>query len=515
MSEARKTDQGKKPGGVKGWLAGGLRRLFNSAAKDSVGQINARIAKLEKHVEGQGKRLDKMEAKLGAQADKMAESLSKKVSGTGTKLADRMDRTAQDQTGRLYDQLREDVMMSRELPAVREEYRPWRRGEKIRVGILFQLPSAWPSLESLWRALAADERFDARIYLYDGRDCRDYPLMAGSARFLEERGVPFIPVERYTFLHTDLHIMLYQTPWDKEAHRPVWLHSDILAQLGCRIAYVPWELNCSASASAAVQFPDVGLKKYPWRVFTFSDRMWFDHAAQSPRGGRNVTPAGHPVFDAAGRREDYPLEQAVRERAAGRKIVLLQMRTPKKEGNPSIPEADVHEYISFLRQAPEYGGFFFLVRLQPRMLQYCGKHGMEQEAAQLRELLDGTENVLAYDAPDYRPALYAADCVIGDRSALLLEAAALGEPVLYMTNPFYKEKLFPAVEPVFNSFYPGSYAYDIRMFLDFVAAKGSDYKKEERQNAVRECLPPLDGMNGKRIADAMAAAIGEEAAADA
>lgn len=386
--------------------------------------------------------------------------------------------------------------------------RPYYAGERIRIGILFQIPSMWPSLESVWAALSTDDRFDAKVYLFD-EEQKESAQMAGARNFLIENKIPFISVNRYTFLGENLHILIYQTPWDND-HRPRYLQSDVLSQLGTRIVYIPYGLNYSASVWPNHQFSDIELKDNPWRIFTYSERIRLDHICLSPRGGKNVIAVGHPKFDAIAHKESYLLEPALLNRIAGRKIVFIQMHFPAPDGNPSIPEADIHCYIDFLKESQKYSQFFFLVRPHPKLFETSEQRGLSAVAGELRAVLEGQENVFHYCDPDYRPALFAADYVVGDRSALLIEAGALHVPVLYMTNFYYKEKMLPAIAPLFESYYQGSFAYDIYRFLDMVAIKGLDYKKEERERVARDCLPALDGQGGRRIADAMAEAIYSE-----
>lgn len=108
------------------------------------------------------------------------------------------------------------------------------------------------------------------------------------------------------------------------------------------------------------------------------------------------------------------------------------------------------------------------------------------------------------------PALTVADYYIGDRSALMIEAAVLGIPVLYMTNFYYKEKMLPYVEGLVESFYQGEKAYDIERFIDMVVINEQDYKKTHRMEEVKKSIPYFDGLCGKRIVDRMAELINIE-----
>ena len=74
----------------------------------------------------------------------------------------------------------------------------YNKGEKIRIVILFQIPSCWASLESVWRELEKDERFEAKMLLYD-REQKEPIQMAGARELLEKLNITYIEAEYYDF----------------------------------------------------------------------------------------------------------------------------------------------------------------------------------------------------------------------------------------------------------------------------------------------------------------------------
>ena len=69
----------------------------------------------------------------------------------------------------------------------------YNKGEKIRIVILFQIPSCWASLESVWRELEKDERFEAKMLLYD-REQKEPIQMAGARELLEKLNITLIQI---------------------------------------------------------------------------------------------------------------------------------------------------------------------------------------------------------------------------------------------------------------------------------------------------------------------------------
>ena len=373
-------------------------------------------------------------------------------------------------------------------------------GEKIRLAILYQIPSCWPSIESFYEAVKADDRFEVTVLLYD-EEQKEAAQMAGAREYLEGQGIPFEDAASYDFRRKRPHIVLYQTPWDV-AHRPRFLQSDMIGALGSRIAYIPYGINYSASVYPDYIFSDLKFKMKPWFIAGLSKWLKKDHNLMSERCGHNVFVTGLPKFDAYANLPER--DNSRHELIKGRKVVYLQMHFPDKAGMPHYPVPSIREYVDFLRKADQYKDVFFILRPHPKFFEAYEKKGFVSEVEEMRAIVESRENILLDEQPDYREMLLRADYVMGDRSALMIEAGSLGIPVLYLTNFYYEEKLLPAVAPLFESFYRGNSAYDMERFMDMVVMGGMDYKKEERQRAVEECIPYRDGKCGQRIADAMA-----------
>lgn len=380
---------------------------------------------------------------------------------------------------------------------------PYHDGEKIRLVYLFQIPSCWPSFQSVWEILKDDERFDVRFLLYD-REQREKNQMKGAREFLIASGIPFEAAEEFDFEEFEPHIMIYQTPWD-DSHRPDFLKSDAMSSLGIRIAYVPYGIEYSQDVWSDYIFSNNKFLATPWRVYTLSPQMKTAHRLKSAQGAAPVRVTGYPKFDiiynALHSKGDL-LPPALRQQAAGRKIVFWQMHFPAKDGTPDVPETSIYDYIQFAKYLPELQDrFFVLARPHPKFEEQYAKFGMREQAREFFQLLAECPNVYMYDEPKYMPALISADCIIGDRSALMVESCVLDKPTLYMTNLWYKERMLDAVAPIFDSYYQGSEFYDMKLFLDFVVEKGFDYKRETRRQAAAQCVPFFDGQCGRRIVE--------------
>ncbi len=379
---------------------------------------------------------------------------------------------------------------------------PYHKGEKIRLVILFQIPSCWAAIASFYKQVVEDERFDVTLLLYDAIQ-KEKAQMAGAREFLDELDVKYEDAEQYDFRFNRPHIMLYQTPWD-EAHRPAFLQSLEIASMGTRIAYIPYGINYSASVWDDFVFSDLKFKAKPWFIAGLSEKLKMDHQYLSKNCGHNVVVTGLPKFDLLYDNRDKLKSKKLIKLAKGRKIIFIQMHFPDKEGNAAIPEPCISEYIEFLQNASKYRKLFFVVRPHPKYYEAYENLGFMEAVDNLKQIISDTENICIDEEKDYMPALTVADYYIGDRSALMIEAAVLGIPVLYMTNFYYKETMLPYVEGLVESFYQGEKAYDIERFIDMVVINGQDYKKTHRMEEVKKSIPYFDGLCGKRIVDKMA-----------
>ncbi len=420
------------------------------------------------------------------------------------KLDKRVEHWTWERFGRMVKQLN---IMSCEM-AFHKNKIPYLPGEKIRIAILYQIPSCWPSIESVYESLIEDERFEVTMLLYD-REQNEAAQMKGAREFLVEKGISFKEAEYFDFRMERPHILLYQTPWD-DVHRPGFLRSDTISALGIRVAYVPYGLNYSMSVYPDFIFSDVKFRAKPWLMFCLSEELRVDHQMMSKNYGHNIAVTGVPKFDGLYHKERFKLSEEWKYKIGKRKVIFLQMHFADKGGNPYMPVPPIEEYLQFLRRHTNDAEYFLLLRPHPKYFENYRQLGCEQEAEEMRQLIDESDNMALYDLPDYRPALYAADCVIGDRSALMIEAGVLRVPIMYLTNFYYQEQLLPSIRPLFDSYYQGNTYHDMEWFLDMVMEKGFDYKKVEREEAAVKAIPYFDGLCGKRIVDTMAKVISIE-----
>lgn len=175
---------------------------------------------------------------------------------------------------------------------------------------------------------------------------------------------------------------------------------------------------------------------------------------------------------------------------------------------------DINEYIRFVEKISEYKDYFFIFMPHPRFKAPTKDYNLQELACSLVDSLERLDNVYIDTADDYRNSLMNADYIIVDRSAVMVEAAAVQAPVLFMYNPDYFEPVTDAIRELIDSYYQGSTFDDMVGFMEMIRA-GKDPRKEEREAAFRKCIPYFDGKCAERIMDDIESGLKEEIASDA
>lgn len=392
----------------------------------------------------------------------------------------------------------------------RQEYIPWVSGEKFRIAVMYQVASYWPSIESFYAACMVDQDVEVRIFYIDDMSVERVQV-EGSGDFLERKGIPYETYSEEKLLEYRPHGALYQPPYDTSYRNPdaLSLH---LRHMGVRIIYIPYGIEIADTEDAHYNHFFTYVVRNSWRIYTFSETMKEDYFQYCPNR-HAVRALGHPRFDALFDRKLLPEQEMVRL-AGGRKIILWKLHFPKviyegmrrRQVTPSL-----EDYVEFAEQIEQYRDLFFVV--MPHPLFFSDTIGREAacEAQKLLKLLGAKENVWIDREEDYRGALYHADAVIVDRSALMMEAGLCGVPVLYMKNGDYEEPLTRGVFSLVDSYEQGTKAEDMDRFVQQFRAGGlisAAHRIAERQ---KEVVPYVDGKCGERIlADIKAGAMEPE-----
>jgi hypothetical protein len=297
------------------------------------------------------------------------------------------------------------------------------------------------------------------------------------------------------------HVAVVQTPYER-IQRRTHLYVTRLKSKGIRAIYIPYGIEITDTPnSRRAHFRETVIRS-AWRIYTLSNEFVAEYKKYCPNYPA-VRGLGLPRFDILTQKYRFKLSDDIIEKSKNRKIVVWHAHFVKiidfNNGYHQVtPYLD--EYIAFAKGISKLDDLFFMF-LPHHKFEYDTKdETLNEKINELMNILRSTKNIFIDQDADYRPTLLNADAIITDRSALMIESAVVGVPVLYLTNPDYKEPTFPPLITITDSYYQGSGNQDMLNFIQMLQ-NGVDPRKSLREDAVRRSLPCLDGKCGERIKD--------------
>ena len=369
--------------------------------------------------------------------------------------------------------------------------RPYRDGEIIDMVFLFQAASFWPSWESLWEECLADSRINPMMVVCD-YDFKEKSQFKSAQTFLNNKNIKYHHISDFNISSVRPHVFVLQTPYD--GHRPRYLHSDMLSSKGNRLVYITYGIEISDTDRARSDHFMGGVTTNAWRVYTFSENMIEGYKYYSPTGGDMVRSLGHPKFDLLDKKYFPELPPEIKERAAGRPVVLWKVHFPKEvNGDLITPSIDI--YIELLNDISNYKNIYFIFMPHPKFYEKLAEFS---NVGAFKKKIEKLENVYQYFDDDYRPVLLNSDYYILDRSALMVEAGVTGRPILFL-NASKSEVMTQPVKSIVDTYYQAQSYKEIKHFIDQIVLLDSDPLKEKRLKAFSSVLKNTDGMSGHRI----------------
>lgn len=383
----------------------------------------------------------------------------------------------------------------------RKKLTPYKSGEKIKIVFLFQIASFWPSWESFYQKCINDERFEVKMVLL--KDIVNERVQTRTAReFLEKKKINYHDSDQFNLDIYRPHIVVYQTPFDNW-HRTFKNSSQNIKSQGYRVVYIPYGIEIGDTDKARQDQFNAKVLQNSWRIYTFSEGIIKEYKKYGENASA-VRALGHPKFDACFNKNQFPLSLALKKVIGDKKICLWKVHFPDKItvlDKELLFTPSIDEYVRFAEKVGNFQDIFFIFMPHPKFYEMCQWiDGATEKASKLFSLLEGYNNVEIYYEDDYRPPLFNADFIIIDRSAIMVEAGAMGVPIMYMSNANFQEPLTSVVKPLIDSYYQGTTSEDM---MGFVNQCGNDIdpKKWQREEAFRKCIPNFDGRCGQRIAE--------------
>lgn len=379
------------------------------------------------------------------------------------------------------------------------KYTPFDKQKRIRVVFLFQVASFWTTWESLYQECLLDDRFETKMLLLRETGT-EKAQMATAESFLKHNKIQYEDFDKFDIEKYKPHYVFYQSPYIGQRLGNMRSWSANMRRIGARVCYIPYGIEIADTESADYAHFKTEVISNAYRIYTFSEEIKKDYDKKCFNKDA-VRALGLPKFDGLYKKDRFKLCPQIKKMAKGRRIVIWKMHFPKvitEKGKKYQVSPDLKEYEKLARFLSAYKELFFVLLPHPKLLE-CGG-GWRKSIDRILLYIDRSENAYVDWSDDYRCSLLNADAVITDRSAVMVEAGAIGCPVLYMFNDKYKEPLTKPIKRLIDTYYNGSSYTDIRQFLKMISA-GKDPKKTIRQSTFKKVIPFFDGKCGERIKD--------------
>ena len=394
-------------------------------------------------------------------------------------------------------------------PLQKTEYIQCSGEEKIRIAIMYQVASYWPTIESFYGECVKDKDVEVRIFFVD-KTSVEKAQVEGSELFLDKENISYETYNESAIRGFRPHVALYQPPYDVSYRNPDAL-SIHLMEMGIRIVYIPYGIEIADTEDARWNHFHTFVVRNAWRIYTFSEMMKADYWKYCPNRYA-VRALGIPKFDSIAYKERIAKGEMA-EAAGGRQIILWKMHFPKLiyEGDCKKQVTPyMEEYIKFAEKVEAYEDLFFVVMPHPMFFSQTIDGGLAEKARELLDILAKKANVHIDRTADYRTSLYHADAIMVDRSAIMIEAGFLDVPVLYMKNADYDEPLTEAVRTLMDSYEQGCTCEDMCNFVDAFRRKELDCVSSRIAEVRNRILPYRIGESGRNILEDIKSGVKEQ-----
>lgn len=350
--------------------------------------------------------------------------------------------------------------------------------EKIRLVFLVIFPEVWPSIEAVWKRATKDERFVVSVVVVNCTN-RDVSLVSLSKAqaLLDSKGISYFTEQCFSLVNYRPHVVLYPSPY--ASHYPENYKPEVVAAMGCRIAYVSYGLEVGGGMFNARYQYDSDVPRVAWRVFARSRSQLANFGHYCSYGNGHVVVTGHPRAEMLGSGKTHA-HRVANAKARGRLVTLWTPHFSVMTRRKWSSFLDHHETI--LRLIDDRPDLFLLVRPHPFLRTSLTKledWGADRVAAWFCAINE-KDNVHVDTESDYRPAFETSSALIADAGSFLVEYLRTGKPVCHLTG---KDDIGLSEEVRrLACFYEGANEIDIAEFLDKVS-NGDDHLCEERKSA--------------------------------
>jgi SAM-dependent methyltransferase len=375
---------------------------------------------------------------------------------------------------------------------------PLEPNEPIRLAFLIMTPEVWPTLSPIYERACNDSRFDCCVRVVTA-------TLSGVAEKSAQRAIEMLNsagVAHEIFDPKNLssfrpHVLFYPLPYPH--YYPESCRPDALAQIGVRLAYVPYGLEVGGGAFNARYQYDTEVSRKAWRIFARSDAQRESFGRHCATGNAHVIVTGHPRVE-LGLATLGPAPNEILIKAAGRRVVLW---TPhfsvlgQRNWSTFIEYQEV--IIAEFDARPD---LFLLVRPHPFLRSRLAGHPEWGTSRTNKWFADVVSRGNAWldTSVDYHAAFDASSALLSDAGSFLVEYLSTGKPICHLSGP---DDIGLSEEVrLLACHYRGRSRKEITHFLDNTLS-GDDPLLEVRSTAALTYFGATESQPSERILNAI------------
>ena len=372
---------------------------------------------------------------------------------------------------------------------------------QCKVAILVQEKNIWPSMESVYAAMEADDRFEVRL-VYVPFSHMNKTAENGLRPYLDD-GLPALSHTEYDLSGENPDVVIFSKPYDGV---PPQFYIGEVEKIIERTVYIPYgmELNYDLIYYGFQNY----LHYRAWRHVGYGPLMKQVGTQCGFRNGENIAVWGHPKADQHQPDRKYSIPEEWKKKIRGRRVLLWCPHHTIVPGPECVSTwLDFSETIFAL--AEKHKDIVLLWRPHPLLMgalvnnRYMTQEELDRFVAEKTAM----DNVILDRSEDYRVSFAASDGMISDGTTFSFEYLYTKKPLMLTTK---KPESFYNGEALKKGLYIGENAKEIAAFMDGFAA-GQDPKRQARDNLRRELFFLPQGKSvGQNIADNIIADIRRE-----
>ena len=367
---------------------------------------------------------------------------------------------------------------------------------QVRAVFFTDVGEKWDSMESVYRFMRDDPRFDPVVVLIPlvRRDQDNFEAKPEIIYkdYLTPMGIPFVAYDKYSLEKDCPDLAFTSQPYEVNLLQQFW-PENIMRYT--RLVYLPYFLPDLVDDTSVVTLTHMPIYSYAWKVVCSTEKQYKFYCKHSPHNGANALLTGIPKVDGLVDLRNRGIERPKGwEILEGKTVILWN----------SWFGINVSSFLYFDALLHWFG-------LHPDCILLWRMHPLTDAVAkvQLPELYqdflekvrraEAAPNVVIDRETSFQAAFYYSDAMISDPSSMLPQYLLMDKPALMIPGPGFHLTGEEFIESAWMEKGEGA---GIFAFLDRICA-GEDRKAEQRKTIRRRDLALADGHSAERICEAL------------